>query len=317
MNEIGVIISSFNRADLLKEALASLLRVLPALQREAIIVIFDAGSRDGSRELIEDFQNKSPFPLYLIGPSKEDNSFAAGVNEAARFIGSARPSTEFLLLFETDNYLQSAKPLRSALTLLQQRQHLGAVGFTVQKHCGSLAGFGCGFPATSHFILGPQMTHAFKMDRPKLDWQNTSEIIWSECDVVYTSPAFVRWIAWNATNGFDASAFPFADCDLDWARRLREAGFRQAVIRTSDVVHDNHDRPSAWSATRALHFHRARYRLLQRWQKVSRRQLLPFLFLRHAIEIAIMVLKVFPVKGYFSRLQKRWTLLRGAFSGYE
>jgi glycosyltransferase involved in cell wall biosynthesis len=50
MTELLVILSSFNRTELLKEALASLCRVLPELPIESAVIILDAGSNDGSRE---------------------------------------------------------------------------------------------------------------------------------------------------------------------------------------------------------------------------------------------------------------------------
>src|SRR5699024_2555903 len=124
-----------------------------------------------------------------------------------------------------------------------------------------------------------------RLDRPFMQWKSAGDLTWSECDVVYTSPLLVRREAWERSGGFDSAQFPFSDCDLDWAWRLRKLGLKQAVVQTEAVIHDNREALSHWLASRALHFHRARLRLLRRHRGEWILAALPALWMRHVGEL--------------------------------
>ncbi|MFM6026037.1 MAG: glycosyltransferase family 2 protein, partial [Dolichospermum sp.] len=56
--ELAVIINSFNRLELLRESLPSVVESLNiSLPQKYAIVVFDAGSTDGSIEFIQEFAN--------------------------------------------------------------------------------------------------------------------------------------------------------------------------------------------------------------------------------------------------------------------
>jgi GT2 family glycosyltransferase len=314
---VAAIVNSFNRKELLAESLASLRdHALGKIGEPAAVVVFDAGSKDGSREFAENFDGRG-IPILVIGPNAEDNSFSAGLDAACEHAIRTFPALELLFLFETDNWIASEKPLREAMELLRGRPELAGVGFTVRKHAGERAGYGCRFPTRFEFALGPQLTHRLKMggenDSP---WQRAGAIEWRTCDVVYTSPLLVRKEAWARSGGLDAIEFPFSDCDLDWAWRLRKLGLELAVIRSDEVVHDNRETKSKWSETRALHLHRARLRLLKR-HRPGGLPLEPFLLLRHAGELGAALAAGFLTGNWAAAIRKRWKLLTGVFGGYE
>jgi GT2 family glycosyltransferase len=146
MIELAAIVNSFNRFDLLKEALPSLLRALRGCPWESSVVIFDAGSTDGSREWLEATASTDK-SISLLQPSvTDDASFSGGINAACAFALKQNPALKWLLFFETDNWLAGATPLNAAAFLLEQEPRLGAVGFTVRKHDRRPAGYGCPFP---------------------------------------------------------------------------------------------------------------------------------------------------------------------------
>lgn len=314
MIELVAIVSSFNRAGLLKEAMASLLAGLSRTTPHSMIYVIDAGSTDGSQELVREIATNAPIPVELIESSGV--SFSAGVNLAVKRALHANPTAKHILLFETDNLFTSETPITTAIGLLAAHGKLGAVGFTALKYDGAPAGFGRNHPRWLEFILGPQIAFRLGLDRPGLHWLRDGEIEWARSDVVYTSPVLIRREAWTATAGFDENAFPFSDCDLDWAFRLKESGFDQAVIRTCHVVHDNRTTLSPWSASRALHFHQARLKLLQR-QRGSFPLAIPLLALRHLAEMGLAAVR--PPKGgnYLLRLAKRARLLKRCFGAYR
>src|SRR5262249_34593297 len=119
-------------------------------------------------------------------------------------------------------------------------------------------------------------------------WQLSDGIRWRTCDVVFTSPLLIRREAWEQSHGFDAAAFPFSDGDLDWAWRCAGLGWKMAVIASDDVIHDNLERLSAWSANRVVDFHRSRLRLLKRHRGKHIALVKPLLFARHCLEAMIL-----------------------------
>jgi len=314
---IAAIVNSFNRKDLLVESLTSLRNnALSQMGNSAAIVVFDAGSTDGSREFAENF-DAGAIRIEVIGPNADDNSFSAGLNAACAHAIRIFPALEFLFLFETDNWIGSEAPLRAAIDLLERKKNLGAVGFTVRKHTGDAAGYGCSFPTRFEFALGPQLSHRFGLGGPNQSkWETEGATEFRTCDVVYTSPLLARKEAWVRSSGLDAMEFPFSDCDLDWAWRLRKMGFEMAVLRTDEVVHDNRETKSKWSETRALHLHRARMRLLER-HRPGGLPLKPLLLARHFAELLAALCVGFMTQNWASAIRKRWKLLTGVFGGYR
>jgi GT2 family glycosyltransferase len=127
----------------------------------------------------------------------------------------------------------------------------------------------------------------------------------------------IRREAWEQSGGFDASAFPFSDSDLDWAWRCARLGWKMAVIASDDVVHDNLEQLSAWSANRALDFHRNRFRLLKRHRGKHVELLKPFLFLRHLLEATILARRSTTDARAEEKLAKRKQMLRTVWNDYS
>ncbi|MBC8063827.1 MAG: hypothetical protein H7Y17_03290 [Chlorobia bacterium] len=283
------------------------------------VVVFDAGSTDGSVEYLTARSETSLIPMRVIGPQRDgESSFAHGVNAACAEAMKQWPSLEALFLYETDNAVQSSQPLAHAALLLDSDASIGAVGFTVRKHSGQPAGWGQRFPTVMSFLLGPHVAEKWGLTNPSSDrWREGAEFPWQTADVVYTSPLLIRRTTWEASSGLDAATFPFADCDVDWAWRVHLLGLKLAVIRTDQVIHDNSDALSNWSQTRVQHFHQARLALLKRYSGDWIGVLKPLLWLRHVMEWLALVLAA-PMRQNARRsLQKRWRLMGSVMRDYR
>ena len=310
--ETVALVNSFNRCALLQEALTSLIKALSELDGGGAIVVFDAGSTDGSQEWLKETAAQSAVPISLIfADEQEDRSFSAGVNRAAQHALASFPDTKWLFLYETDNWIAGAGPIKEAIKVLEANDRVAAVGFTVRKHSGAAIAYGEPFPKVWEFVIGPQFA-------PYLTRRQSRQEsgAWFFGDIVYTSPLLVRISAWEQSKGLDAQTFPFSDCDLDWAWRLKEQGWRQAVLVTDAVVHDNRESPSSWSRLRVIGWHRARLQLLCRHAGVRADFLKPLLFVRHCVEFFVLLVLVGRKDRLFS-LEKRIMLMRTVFSGYE
>ena len=317
--EVVAVINSFNRKALLEKALGSLTQALRTVPFGSAIVVFDAGSRDGSVEFLRSWKSLNPGDnLVVIESAAADSSFSDGVNRGSAVALDRFPECRWLFLFETDNWLQTAEPLSHAVRLLEQEPHLAAVGFTVKRHSGEFCGYGMSFPTALSLALGLNLTLRWNLDRPNdSPWNATNSFRWRLCDVVFTSPLLIRREAWVQTGGLDAERFPFSETDVDWAWRCAESGWKTAVIASDQVVHDNLQQASAWSANRVIEFHRSRMRLLKRHRGEWIRLIKPVLFLRHCIETLLLTFKPGTDGVAASKLEKRKQMLRTVWSDYS
>ncbi|HEX8348442.1 MAG TPA: glycosyltransferase family 2 protein [Hymenobacter sp.] len=288
--DIAIIINSFNRLTLLQACLGALNEWIPksAFKSRCAAVVYDAGSTDGSIDWLQEAGQKLNFPVEVIIPQPgDDTSFAAGLNAGVAYAEAKFPALDYLLFYETDNQILEPEPLSLALVQLAEREKLGACGFTVRRHDGSPAGVGQPFPTLMNFALGKNVVHRLQLEEIPYQWhKGAAGVEFSEVDVVYTSPLLVRLNAWKESGGLDTERFPFSDCDVDWARRLRDLGWHMGVIRSNAVIHDNREALSAWSKSRAMQNNRGRLRYFQRHHPLGVFAVWPgMLLLRHLVEL--------------------------------
>lgn len=288
--DIAIIINSFNRLALLQECLQTLSSWLPesAFKNRCAVVIYEAGSTDGSREWLQTVAQQLRLRIAVVLPQLgDDTSFAAGLNSGVAYAEATFPDLSYLLFYETDNQILSPEPLTQALLQLTTREKLGACGFTVRRHDGSPAGVGQPFPTLLNFVVGKNVVQYLQLEAIPYKWESgAAGASFSEVDVVYTSPLLVRLAAWQASKGLDSKLFPFSDCDVDWARRLLNLGWSMGVIRTDTVIHDNRDARSTWSKSRAIQNNRGRLRYFQRHRPLEIFAVWPGLLLvRHLAEL--------------------------------
>ncbi|MDR2409275.1 MAG: hypothetical protein LBE13_14335 [Bacteroidales bacterium] len=319
---IAVIINSYNRLSLLRESLDALEQWMPqsVYHGRLGIVIYDAGSTDGTIEWIQGKAiQKYSFTIKLLLPQKgDDTSFAAGVNAGAYFAVEYYDDLQYLLLYETDNQILSSSALLAAERELMNHSILGACGFTVRYHNGCRAGVGMPFPTIINFLLW-KFGSIFHLEKIPYQWEEREQnTLFSYVDVVFTSPLLIKKQAWIDSKGLDARTFPFSDCDVDWAKRLRILNWRMGVIKTEDVIHDNRDTISDWSKTRAMNSHRARLRYFKRYHPFLIYIIFPFpLMMRHLFELFIALIYPFPKSKKKRLINQFYNLLIKSLKGYS
>jgi GT2 family glycosyltransferase len=316
--DIVVVINSFNRLTLLKDSITSLCAEMNKSALGFAIVIYDAGSSDGSIDWIKEFSKNYSNTIYLIDASSDaDTSFSHGVNTACDFAIEKFNSFNYFLLYETDNYIKSFRSIKASISLLEKHQEIAACGYTVKKHDGSNAGFGSSFPNLFSFVLGQQLSFFLKVNEPSVKWLSFQENHFSYADVVYTSPLLIKKESWIDVNGLDEYHFPFSDCDIDLAYRLALKGKRMAVIQTSDIIHDNRQVSSLWSSTRTINYYKARYRYFRKHYGVGINLLKPLLMTMHLLEMGMIICLYIIGKRDFGSIKTRWFLVKGVFRNYS
>src|SRR2546423_10693666 len=188
------VINSFNRRPLLEKALSSLTQALRTAPFGSAIVVFEAGSNDGSVEFLRSWSGLNPGDnLVVVESATSDLSFSEGVNRGSAMALERFPECRWLFLFETDNWLQTAEPLSQAVQLLEDEPQLAAVGFTVKRHAGEFCGYGMSFPTATSLALGLDLSARWDLDQPNNSpWRTSNGFPWRTSDVVFTNPLLVR-----------------------------------------------------------------------------------------------------------------------------
>jgi GT2 family glycosyltransferase len=316
--ELVAVMNSFNRLPLLSSALPSLISALQQLPIQSAVIVMDVGSTDGSVEFVESLSRtkNAPYVSCIKAANSTRPSFSEACNLAVEYASKCWSELRWVLFFETDNQFRDPLALSSALDFLRTHPKIGAVGFRVTDRNDQPIGFGIPFPSLLEFAVGQRLAALCKLNSPRLE-SRMNGARWSYCDVVFTSPLLVRLEAWHATGGMDAVNFPFCDSDCDWCWSAYRCGWRCAVLDRQGVVHDNHGLPSAWSATRVLNFHQARFRLLVKQRHVFPWVLKMLLFIRHAIECILLIPGAVLSNSLRRKLKQRRRLLTTVRNGYS
>ena len=331
------IVNSFNRLELFRQSLPSLVAALESCTFRTAIVIFEAGSTDGSLEWLEEYsqhylnspQDRQLDAIHVLTPGAgDDTSFSAGVNAGCQVALERYPELKSLFLFETDNWIGSPRPLELALRLMKRDDRIAAVGFTVKNHQGQPVAFGQHLPSVLEMIVSSRLfwskpistlrRHLTNRQQRITGWQPFEDTRRVNFDVVYTSPLAIERSAWEMTGGMDSENFPFSDCDIDWAWQLKKAGKIMSVLEVDDVVHDNRAIESSWSQLRVLRLHQARCKLIDKhYGSGTLFAIKPLLFVRHAIELLFCAVAPVKIPDRSSSVRKRWLLLTTVFNNYQ
>ena len=312
--QFAVIINSFNRLALLKDALHSLYEALLATKEySSAIVIVDAGSTDGSLAYVSEFAKEhSTIPTEVL--KKEGCTFSEGCNAGVAHASKLFPGMEYFMLYETDNYIRNEKALSLGLELLKSRPELAALGFTVEKHSGEKVVYGNRFPSFLSFALGQQISYYFKLYQTRVkSISKYKGYYWFYGESVFTSPLLVKLDAWLRVGGMDENNFPFCDSDTDLCWKIVKNKMSIAVLKLSGIIHDNRAVISSWSDKRVQDYHRARLALLIKHKGKLYYALFPILLIRHTIELFLLIISRKPK----NKIGARFLLTRSLLTFYK
>lgn len=224
---LSVIVVNYNHGALLPACLDSVFSTAKDLAPEVIVV--DNGSRDGSVETIQRL-----FPPVRCLANGENLGFARAANQ-----GLAQAHGEYLLLLNPDTELLPGA-LPGMVAFLAERPEAGAVGPRILNPDGTLQHSARSFPdywtALSHrsslltrwFPRNP-LTRRYLLT----DWDHGSL---RQVDWVSGACLMTRRAVMEAVGPLDEAYFLFVE-DVDWCRRVWEAGWKVYYLPEARVIH--------------------------------------------------------------------------------
>lgn len=251
--DLSIIIVSWNVRGLLQACLHSIDSQRHGLDVEVIVV--DGASADGSPAMV-----REAFPWVKLIACDENVGFPRGNN-----LGLAAANGRFLLLLNPDTeIIQDALPVM--VNYLLQHQDVGLVGPQLLNSDGSLQSSRRRFPTLTTALfestwlesVAPQriLRHYYAQDLPD---DAAADVDW-----VTGACMLIRREIYNVIGGMDEAYFMYSE-ELDWCRRIKDAGWRVVYYPGAQVLH--HVGKSSEQAVTARHinFQRAKLRYFQKF----------------------------------------------------
>ncbi len=223
---LSVIIVSWNVRELLARALASLHTAWKDAEGMEVIVV-DNASTDGSPAMV-----RRRFPGVHLIVNRENRGFTGGNNQGIR---AARGDFLFLLNPDTE-VLDDA--LHRLITFAQAHPNVGVVGPQLLNPDGSVQSSRRRFPTLP--ILFLESTWLQPIAPPSLlrryYVQDRPDHLTQDVDWVTGAAMFVRREVVETVGGLDESFFMYSE-ELDWCRRIRQAGWRVVYYPEARIIH--------------------------------------------------------------------------------
>jgi N-acetylglucosaminyl-diphospho-decaprenol L-rhamnosyltransferase len=250
--DLSVIIVSWNVRDHLRECLRSIKQCNSKITLEVIVV--DAASTDGSVAMIE-----AEYPDVVLLPQTENVGFPRGNN-----IGLASARGNNLLLLNPDTEI-IGDAFSLMLDYLTNHPEVGALGPQLINSDGSVQSSRRRFPtlATGFFESTWLEGWAPGVLRRYYALDLADDEV-AEVDWVVGAAILVPRLVYERTGGMDESYYMYSE-ELDWCRRIKEAGWRIVYFPAAKVIHHYGKSSEQAITTRQINFQRAKLRYFRKF----------------------------------------------------
>lgn len=249
--DLSIIIVSWNVRELLRSCLLSIECEKGSLAVEVIVV--DSASSDGSVDLLA-----SEFPQVIFLPQPENVGFPRGNN-----IGLAQARGRTLLLLNPDTEVMD-QALSKMVTFMDSHPDTGALGPQLINTDGTIQSSRRRFPtmATGFFestwlepLVPGVLSHYHALD--------IADDVIAEVDWVVGACILVPRAVYETVGPMDEAYFMYSE-ELDWCRRIKDAGWQVVYYPEAQVLH-HYGKSSEQAVTnRHINFQRAKLRYFRK-----------------------------------------------------
>jgi N-acetylglucosaminyl-diphospho-decaprenol L-rhamnosyltransferase len=286
--EIAAVIVNYNTRDLLRRSLSSLFSARLPQACDLTVIVVDNASHDESAAMVA-----SEFPQVTLIASPTNLGFTGGNNLALYLLGlQVSPPTTTTRLSPTPRLASGEKPPHALLLLnpdaevaenaliewvacMERIPSAGIIGANLRYGDGTFQHGAFHFPSLAQVALdffplvGLPGTHRLRNSSingryPAALWQAQAPFA---ADFVLGAAMFVRATAINDIGGLDDGYFMYCE-EMDWALRMKQAGWGVYALPTAHVVHHEgqSSRQVRWDAFERLWRSRLRFYTKHRQQ---------------------------------------------------
>lgn len=308
--ELSVIIVSWNVRDLLRQCLSSIALNKDNLQLEVIVV--DSASSDDTVAMVA-----REFPDVHILAQSENVGFPRGNN-----IGMRAASGRYLLLLNPDTRVL-AGALVKLVSFINGKPEIGVVGPRLRYPDGTIQSSRRRFPTMFTAFFESTWLESYA-PRPVLRSYRVLDVPEGETvevDWVMGAALLVRSEVIETVGLMDESYFMYSE-ELDWCRRIKEAGWRIVYYPEAEVVHYEGKSSEQAVTSRHINFQRAKLRYFRKFHGPYASALLRlYLLLSYAIQLLLEGAK--GIAGHkralrWQRVSSYWQVLKSGLrpAGY-
>lgn len=266
MANVHIVVVNYNTADLLRRCLEH--AYASECSHPFTVTVVDNGSTDDSLAML-----RARFPQARAIASTRNRGFAGAVNLALRAIEAELPVLdesrthraarrhEYVLLLNTDLFLAPGS-LQVLTDFMERTPDAGVAGPRVEKPDGTLD-LACrrGFPTPANALykltgLSRRFPRNARLAGYNLTHLDPGEL--AEVDSVMGACMLVRVAAIDDAGPMDDDFFMYGE-DLDWAWRIKAAGWRVYYVPATRVLHFKGATTARQSERMIVEFYRAMY----------------------------------------------------------
>ncbi len=238
MADLTLVIVSWNVCELLRRCLQSIL----ATEGDVEIVVVDNASTDGSPEMVQE-----AFPQVRLIANEENRGFTAANNQ-----GLALAQGRALMLLNPDTEVVE-DALATMVEYLDAHPKVGALGPRLLFPDGRQQPSRRRFPTFATALVESTVIQEWWADNRILRryyMADTPDDAIQPVDWVVGACLLVRREAYEQVGGLDEGFFMYSE-ELDWCKRIKDAGWEVVYLPTATVIH--HEGKSSEQVVPARH----------------------------------------------------------------
>lgn len=267
--DLAVVIVNWNVRDLLRRCLVSVRRGLAEASLDGRVVVVDNGSRDDSVAML-----RADFPWVQVIASPNNVGFTAGNNLALRALGFGAPLSpspapdmpRYVLLLNPDTEIVGAA-LAHMLAYMDAHPDVGLLGPRLRYPDGSVQPSRRRFPTLRSAFLESTLLQRWRPDAAALRdfyMADRPDDVTQDVDWVVGAAMLVRRAALCQVGLLDEGYFMYSE-EVDWARRLKAAGWRVVYLPQAEIMHYEGRSSEQVVAQRHIYFQSSKVRYIRKW----------------------------------------------------
>jgi N-acetylglucosaminyl-diphospho-decaprenol L-rhamnosyltransferase len=272
--DLSLIIVSWNVRDYLAACLDSIRAHVGDLQFEVIVV--DSYSDDGTVEMV-----RTAYPWVRFLPQPFNVGFTRGNN-----IGLAAAHGRYLMLLNPDTEIVDYA-LSQMVAYMDENPHVGVVGPRTLNSDGTIQSTRRRFPTLLTAIFESTWLQGWA-PRRVLDHfyvRDIADTDTADVDWVQGSALMIRRKVYGQVGGLDEQYMMFSE-EMDWCKRVRNAGWRVVYLGSVAVVHHGGKSTEQVTALKHIYFQTSKLRYFRKFHG----------------PLASLALRIFIVVGYAEQL---------------
>ena len=253
--DLTVIIVSWNVRDLLRRCLASIADTPSASRLEPEILVVDNASDDGSPGMVRD-----EFPHVRLVTNERNLGFTAANNQ-----GLACAEGRYLLLLNPDTEVVDGA-LETMVGYMDGHPTVGALGPQLRYPDGTLQPSRRRFPTMATALVESTIVQEWWPDSRILRRYyvaDTPDDAIQAVDWVIGACLLVRREVYEKVGGLDEGFFMYSE-EVDWCRRIKDAGWEVVYLPTATVIHHEGKSSEQVVAARHIHFQSSKVRYFRK-----------------------------------------------------